>query len=131
MLEKAKAKLRSETDQNKNNPYVQVVGGFLLQYLNENSGAAEKILAADKTILKSLDAMKSEASRKKVGSYAVLTDSEGFEVVLKYFGITGSPPVPAKVDYAAGNYRPSPPAPAPAPVQKSKDDFDINLEDLL
>lgn len=94
-------------EENKTNSYIQVVGEFLLKHL-ENPGSAERILAQEKTIGKSLDEMRKEAEKKKVGNCAVLTDAEGFAVVLRYFGIE--------------------PAAAPEPKQ---DDFDVKLEDLL
>jgi hypothetical protein len=126
MLEKAKAKLQDEMDKAKNNHYVQVVGDYLLQYLDKNPGTAESILAKEKTIAKSLDAMRNDASKKKVGNCAMFTPDEGFAIVMKYYGIKDAS-TPAKVDYAVGNYRPQPAAPAPKPAA----DFDIDLEDLL
>jgi hypothetical protein len=88
MLKKAIKKLKSEMSKN-NNPYIQVVGGFMLQHLNENPERAEKILQEGKTIEKSLEEMKNAAKKKQVGGCAMLTDQEGFEIVLKYFGIDG------------------------------------------
>jgi hypothetical protein len=112
MLEQAVKKLSDEMNASVNNPYVQTIGGFLLQHINANSADAKKILAQDKTIIKSLSAMQNEARKKQVGSCAVLTDAEGYAIVLKYFGVDGDP------------------APAPVSIPK-KDDFDIKLEDLL
>lgn len=117
MIEKAIEKIKNEMEKNKNNPYIQVVGYFLLQRLKQNQGAAEKILQEGKTIAKSLDDMRKVAEKKKVGSCAVLTDQEGFETVLKYYGIN---------------------APVPEPVLKEepkkeepKDDFNYSLDDFL
>jgi hypothetical protein len=90
MLNKAIEKLRTEIDSNKSNPYIQVVGEFLLQDLQANPNNAEKILQEGKTIGKSLNEMKKVAEKKKVGNCAVLTDQEGFATVLKYFEIEGS-----------------------------------------
>lgn len=128
VLENAKAKLRNEMGQNKNNTYIQVVGEFLLQYVESNPGAAERIMSTDKTIEKSLEVMRNEASKKKVGNCAVLTDQEGFAVVLKYFGIDGVPATsPIKATVGASNNKPMPTAPA----TKNRIDFDLKLEDLL
>jgi hypothetical protein len=123
MISKAIEKLKSEMSKN-NNPYVQVVGRFLLQHLEVNPGAGEKILQEGKTIAKSLDEMRKVAEKKKDGNYAILTDQEGFEVVLKYFGVTGQVIVPST---------------APVEVKKtseiktsSKDiDFDVSLDDFI
>lgn len=117
MLEKAILKIKSEMGQNENNSYVQVVGSFLLQYLNGNPASSENILQESKTILKSLDEMRKEAEKKKVGSCAVLTDQEGFAVVLKYFGINDKL---EKTEYKA-----------PETKTTSNNHFDVNLDDLL
>lgn len=95
MLTDAIKKLEAEMASN-TNPYIQAVGAFLVDHLNKSPKDAEKFLVADKTILKSLDAMKSAAEKKKVGNCAVLTDQEGFAIVLKYFGIDGQAPTAAQ-----------------------------------
>ena len=117
MLTQAMEKLRSEITNCHNNPYVQVVGDFLLNHLEKHPQDAEKLLAADKTIGKSLDAMRKVAETKKVGNCAVLTDEEGFAVVLKYFGIDGISASVAKTSIHA-------------PL-KSDTGFKVRLEDLL
>lgn len=113
MLTQAIAKIKSELDQKKDDSYVQVVGGFLLQHLESRPQDAEKIMTAGKTVAGSLEAMRKEAQKKKSGSCAVLTDQEGFAIVLKYFGVTTVP------------------TGATAPVAVPEDDFDVKLEDLL
>lgn len=117
----AVSKLRTEMDQNRDNSYVQVVGDYLLAHLDKYPQDAGKITADDKkTILKSLDAMRTVAGKKKVGNCGVLTPQEGFDIVMKYFGITKSDGFVLS---------PRPPA---APKPKSKEiDFDISLSDLL
>ena len=118
MLQKVIAKLKSEMDKNSNNPYIQVVGSFLFNYLESSPEAAEKILTEDKTIIKSLDAMKNEASKKKIGNCAVLTDQEGFDIVLKYFGITKKTQTSSELEQSVCN-------------KKDTNSFSISLEDLL
>ena len=120
MLEQAIAKLKGEMEQNGSNPYIQVVGNFLVGHINENSGEAERILAEDKTIGKSLDAMRREAEKKKVGGCAVLTDAEGFAVVLKYYGIESAVNVPVVDEKLVKQWQPS-----------KETAFDVNLDDLL
>ncbi len=119
MESKAKEKINSEMSSNTNNPYIQVVGNFLMQHLESDPGAAEKILVKDKTIAKSLEAMRKAAEKKKVGNMAVLTDAEGFAVVLKYFGIDGQP-VSVEV-----------PTVPPVKPEKPTDDFNVSLDDFL
>ena len=93
MLEKANEKLTNEMTSNPNHPYVQAVGQYLLNHLEAQPEHAENILAEDRTILKSLDVMRRFAERKKVGNVAVLTDDEGFAVVLQYFGCWEGEPI--------------------------------------
>lgn len=119
MYQKAVDKLRAEMTDGNNNPYIQVVGAFLLQQLGASPGAAEKVMDQDKTILKSLEAMRKEAEKKKVGNCAVLTDQEGFDIVLKYFEIEPGPDAPVAQSATS----------APAPVLEPN--FDITVDDLL
>lgn len=121
-VENAVSKIRTEMDQNKNNSYVQVVGNYLLAHLDKYPQDAGKIAADGKTVAKSLDAMRQEASKKKSGNFAVLAPQEGFDIVMKYFGI-------AKSDRLVMTPR----RPAAAPVKPAaKDiDFDVSLADLL
>lgn len=86
MLNKAIKKINDEIEKEKN-PYVKVIGEYLLKVIEDNEGAAEKIIAVDKTIMKSLDAMRKAAEKNKVGNMAMISDEEGFAIVLKYFEI--------------------------------------------
>ena len=128
MQTKAIEKLRSEMTQNTANSYIQVVGGFLLQHLESNPQDAEKILVADKTISKSLEEMRKAAEKKRFGNCAVLTDPEGFAVVLKYFGIEADAPIAAPVARTSDIFNRSNP---PSVAEKQTIDFDIKLEDLI
>jgi hypothetical protein len=128
MISKAKEKLNSEISKSKD-PYVKVVGQFLLQHLEANQGAAEKILQEDKTISKSLDAMKEAAKKKAVGGCAMLTDQEGFEIVLKYFGIDGQV-APAVMD-AVPNIKIIQKQAIKESRLKSDVDFDVSLDDFI
>lgn len=85
-MKKAIEKLNDEMENNKAS-YVQAVGGFLLQHLEEDATAADKILEEGKTIAGSLEEMRKEAEKQKVGNVAVLSDEDGFAAVLKYYGI--------------------------------------------
>jgi hypothetical protein len=106
-------KIRDEMVAN-NNTYVRVVGDFLMKHLERHPEAAEKILAEGKTIRGSLSAMREEARKHQVDGCGVLTDEEGFAVVLRYYGI---------VSEAAS-------MPAPAPSKKVSK-FDVDLDELL
>ena len=113
MLDKARSKIKAEMEHNSNSTYIKVVGNFLLQHLEAHPDAAEKILVEDKTITKSLAEMRKVAEKQKNGNVAVLTDQEGFAVVLQYFGITTAP---VKTELVP---------------EKATVDFDVRLEDLL
>ena len=128
MINKAIKKIKDEIDNNKNNSYVEVVGIFLIDTLNKNPEAAEKFMDKDKTILKSLELMKKEAMKKKLGNCAVLADQEVFAIVLKYFGIDE----PSEINKVSETNK-TEEIKNNIAEEKSKNDidFDINLEDLL
>lgn len=112
----AEKKIRDEMEREKSS-YVQVVSNFLLEQINKNPEAVKRILAEenkDKTIKKSINEMRKEAEKNKVNGCAVLTDEEGFAVVLKYYGISDTyTPIPDRAKIA------------------KEVDFDIKLDDLL
>lgn len=118
MINDALDKIKNEIAESKNNPYVQAVGNFLLNHLDQHPEDAEKVLVKEKTIGKSLDTMRTAASKKKVGNVAVLTEQEGFEVVLGYFGIKKGVTTNVLKE----------PAPVVAP---RNGDFDVKLDDFL
>ena len=126
MQTQAIEKIKAEMEQNRNNAYVQAVGGMLLQYMDSDPASAERILTEGKTISGSLAEMQKEARKKQVGNCAVLTDQEGFEIILKYFGIevvAVVPPIPVSRTVAV---------PAAATVKEDKPSkFDVSLDDLL
>lgn len=126
MSTEARAKLQAEIA-GSNNPAVQAIGQFLLQHLEQNQDDAGSILHADKTIAKSLDAMRKAAEKKKVGNVAVLTDAEGFAIVLDYFK-KETPAAEARKPAATPVNKTSTAKPAPAP-EPEEDDFDF--DDLL
>lgn len=114
-------KLKDEMKKEKSS-YVQVIGKFLLQFIEANPDEAEKVLAKGKTIAGSLSEMEKEAKKQKVGNVAVLSDREGFAAVLKYFGIIGKVPAPPLVAAAPAEVN---------PVVSSPMNFDVSLEDFL
>lgn len=115
-MEAAIKKLDTEISSTPNNQYVKLIGEFLIEHIKSNPSEADKILAEDKTIAKSLDAMKEEARKKAVNGMAVLTDEEGFAIVLKYFGIGGEPVKEVTKPYKR---------------EEEPSGFDVSLDDLL
>ena len=131
MINLAIEKIKTEMAANANNSYIQAVGTMLLDYNTEvTHEAAERILTEGKTISGSLAEMRKIAETKKVGNCAVLTDQEGFAIVLKYFGIelvAGVPPIPASRAVSRT-------VAVPVAVNAKEDKpskFDVNLDDLL
>lgn len=145
MLEQAVAKIKTEMGANKDSAYVQVVGKFLLRHVDAFPACADKILAEGKTIVGSLSAMRSEANRQRARTPAgqvadtvgVLTDEEGFAVVLTYFGIGGG--VQAASSTAGAGLEPRAAvngvALASAALERNRDQvgsrFDVKLDDFL
>lgn len=115
MFSDAIAKLQAEIDSSKNNSYVKAVGGFLKKYLEGNPEVAKQVLVEGKTIKGSLVEMKKEARKNQVDNCGILTDEEGFAVVLKYYGIAPAETLESKTT-------------VPAPKGT---DFDVKLDDFL
>lgn len=82
----ARKKIQSEVN-GSNNPYIKVVGEFLIELIEENINAAEAIMRDGKSIKGSLEKMKKVARSKAVGGCAVIDDVEGFKIVKDYYGI--------------------------------------------
>lgn len=91
-LQQALEKIQSEmTDAN--HAHITVIGEFLLNHLNAYPDVAEKIVAEDKSIAGSIQAMANAAKEKAVNGMAMLTEQEGYGIVLNYFDIEGEPVV--------------------------------------
>ncbi|MCY9733132.1 hypothetical protein M5X17_05075 [Paenibacillus alvei] len=117
MLDQAKAKLQAEMAGAKDNDYVQFVGQYLLNHIESNPEDASKVMVEEKSIVKSLEAMRKAAEKKRKGNVAMLTPQEGFAVVFEYYGIKSPESVPA--------------VPVVPAEVKVVDEFDIDLDDLL
>lgn len=131
MSEAAIKKVRTEMTQTANNPYVQAVGTMLLQHIQSHPEDAQAVLTDGKTIAKSLEAMRKEAEKKKVGNWAVLSDAEGFAVVLNYF--KSPEPVAKPAPAEAKEKKPSTKAEKPTPpkVDEPEPEDDIDFDSLL
>lgn len=120
-MNEAIKKLQSEIDANKSNPAISYTGDYLINYIKSNPDSAEKIMAADKTISKAIEEIRKVAEKRKVSNCAVIAPDEGLKIVLKYFGIDGTPEVKSTAA----------PVPQPQPEPTKAAAFDISLEDLL
>lgn len=132
MKEQALTKLRGEMANSANNSYVQVIGEVLMQHIEANPANAEKFIDEKKTIAASLQVMTNEAQKKKQGNMAVLTDAEGFAIVLKYFGIDAPVTITTTQPVAQTQSAVATPVMAQVPVEqeKPKKRFDASMDDF-
>ncbi|GIO33101.1 hypothetical protein J2TS6_42420 [Paenibacillus albilobatus] len=84
MLQQALQKIQKEVGEKPKDDYVGHVGAFLIKYVKEHPEHAAFIIADEKTISGSFSFMEAEARKRNA---RVLSDAEGFEIVLKYFGV--------------------------------------------
>lgn len=112
MINKAIEKIKEEI-RRENNEYVKVIGEFLISKV-EDETTAKAILKDDKSIVKSLDFMKEKAKAKAQNGCAILTDEEGFKIVLEYFAINLNATTEVK-----------------PPVAPKSTEFNISLDDLF
>lgn len=120
-MEKAIEKLQKEMKSK--DKYIQVIGTYLIGYVNQNKDFAEHIVKEGRTIAGSLSAMKSEAKKNQSGGVGILTDEEGFEIVVKYF----EAPVEVKEEPKKVKKEVEPKAEEKEPVEN---DIDDDLEDI-
>lgn len=82
-IEEAIKKINEEISKAKD-PYVKIVGEYVLKHIELNGQAVEGIASGDKTITKSIDKVKSVAKTKAVNGCAMMTDEEVFKIVREY-----------------------------------------------
>ena len=122
MKEQALAQLRAEMEQKERNPYVQLIGDFLIRHIEANPHDAGRIMADGKTIEGSLASMRTAAEKKKVGNMGILSDAEGYAIVLQYYGIRAE---------AAASPAQVPPAELRGGSPPITPDFAVSLDDFL
>lgn len=84
MLQQALQKLQKEIGEKSKDIYINHVGAFLIKHVKAHPEHAAFIITEGKTISGSYNFMEAEARKRKA---RVLTDEEGFRIVLTYFGI--------------------------------------------
>lgn len=87
MLQQALQKLQKEIGEKSKDAYVNHVGAFLIKHVKEHPEHAAFIIADGKSIVGSLAAMKEAARKHQSNGVGVLTDEEGFKIVLTYYAI--------------------------------------------
>lgn len=78
--------LRKEME-SKDNPYINIIGEYLINQMTSIPELIDLIKVNGKTIAGSIEEMKKVAKTKQAGGMAMLTDAEGFTIVLNYFGL--------------------------------------------
>lgn len=116
-MEKAIEKLQKEMKTSKE-PYVQLIGQYLIDHVRENQADAVHVLDEKKSIAGSLEHMKNMAKKKQKNGYAIFTPDEGFAIILEYYGIETRKTV-------IENHK------TVLETTKSVHKLDINLEELL
>jgi len=102
MKEEAIEKINDELKSNIG-PVVNRIGVFLKNHVERYPDDAAKVLAVDKTLKGAFGAMKDEAKKSQVGGCGVMTDEEGYALVLRYFEIDtlSAPDVPKQTEVQA------------------------------
>lgn len=126
MIDKAIQMITNEMKKDKN-PYIQVVGNYVLSQIEINPNSIRDIASSSKTLKGSLKAMENEAKKKAVNKVAILTDEEGLAIVSKYFGF-GATQISVDETIANSNveYKIE-----EKKANKHKIEFNVNLDDLL
>lgn len=86
MVNEAIKKVRKEMEES-NDEAVVVIGQYLLEVIEENKEAAEKIINPGKTIIGSLTEMSKVARKKAKNGLACIGHREGLKIVAEYYGI--------------------------------------------
>ena len=119
-MEEAIKKITDEMEKDKANTPVQLLGKLVLQHLKINPGAAPAIMSQGKTLAGAMSAMREEARKHhNHGGVAALTDEEGLNMALNYFGVV-----------AAGGATALRTADAEPAIAK-RNGFSVYLDDLL
>lgn len=120
----AREKVKSEVNGN-NNPYIKIVGEFLLEMIEKNINAAEAVMKAGKSIKGSLEEMKKVAKNKAINGCAVIDDKEGFKIVMDYYGIEEGEAKENSIDtkkvVSMNEYK----------IEKQHGALELDLDDLL
>lgn len=126
MIERAKSKIKEEMTNNCD-PYIQVVGKYILNNIEINKVAAKNIVEGKKSIKASLEAMRKEAEKKRVGNCAVLTDEEGFKIIRTYFEFEATQDKILRVEFDRVKEENS----IARDDVKEKIKFNVSIDDLL
>lgn len=86
MRDKAIEKINREMQGRPNDPYVEIIGHYVIDRCTDDITAA-KMLKDGKTLAGAMEKVLAEAKRAKNGNVAVLTPAQVFGAVDGYFGL--------------------------------------------
>lgn len=127
MLSDAIQRIENEIDSEKSNLNIKVIGEFMIRYIQQNPSAAAVVCTNGKFLSGAYKAIEDYAKKKpKHGNCVAVAPDEGFEQVLKYFGIEHNPHTGAVIQskFLSG-------AESAALAEKAQTDFTLDLLDLL
>lgn len=133
MIEEAIRKIKDEMEKDKD-PGIQQIGLFLLKQIEINKDAAKNIVKEGKTIAGSYKYMGSKALEKvkeRKGTQTVhLTDSEGYKLVMDYFGFEAVQD--RMIEVEVDEIKETAGIKKEDPVSSSDEiDFNVSVEDFL
>lgn len=123
MLADAIQRIQNEIDSEKDNPNIRVIGEFMIEYIKRYPSAAAVVCTDGKFLSGAYKALEDYARKKpRHGNSVAIAPDEGFEQVLKYFGIEHDPQKGAVIQsrFLSGA---EPPA--------AETEFSLDLADLL
>lgn len=98
MLADAIQRIENEIDSEKSNPNIKVIGEFMLHYIQRYPDAANVVCTNGKFLSGAYKAIEDYAKKKpRNGNCVAVAPDEGFEQVLKYFGIEHNPHIGAVI----------------------------------
>lgn len=87
-MEEAIKKINDEMQKYPGDMYTEIIGHYLIDRASAEPEVAGQILKAEKTLARSLEAVKAAAQKIKKGEVAVLTPAQVFGEIDRYFGLT-------------------------------------------
>lgn len=143
-LDQVIKKLQDETNKNLEDPFITMVGEFLMDSVQKHPEIASFILIDKKTIQGAFNEMRDRAHKqsieKKHKGYGMFSLPDGLKIVLEYYEIPAAIQDLTINEFLTEGYRrmsgganpvPAPAAFQPAPASGAKSGIDLSLEDLF
>lgn len=121
-MEAAFEKINDEMQKDPRNPYLEIVGTYIIDRCGEEE--TERAVAGGKTLTGAMSAIESAAKRHQHGNCAVLRDAEIYDAVDTYFGIRRN-------DIARELSRRQAEGASSEPVRPEKKRLNLSFENLI